>query len=524
MPYKILTSNGLRQLVFLLGLIMLFGFYSVHLGQDVGFDTRNYHFYNAYAFIYHRLGWDIAPASIQTYLNPFFDVFNYFLITTLTPRTVAFLEGAISGISAFFLFKTALILFSETKPRLQLLYATAATLLGMTGWAGLCQLGSMGNDTKATLFTIAVLYYTLKAIAFTHNKQRCYIFISIAGLLIGLATGFKLYTAYYALGLFFGLMLYQQPFHKNISLAGLYTLSIIIGFIIANGYWMWLLYQHFANPFFPLYNNIFHSPYADFSNSSSSGYHPNTFLQYIFLPFYMVKENNILPTLHMHDPRFAVTFILGLLTLIITFYKKQSNTLISPAWRLVLTTFFFSYVIWLIEFTITRFTMPLEIQSGLLIVYFSKIIFTKIRAQIIALVIISLAIILNTSSNDSGVHQKITEQYFAMNIPPLPKASLVLIASNSPVSYIIPFFPADTRFISIYNAFTSSTTPNLMKKNIAQIIENYKGPVFTITEQHDKKGILKRLDFYHLASKQINCQVINTNTNDKYYLCPATRI
>jgi hypothetical protein len=32
------------------------------LHQDVNWDLQNYHFYNGWAFVYGRLGWDLAPA------------------------------------------------------------------------------------------------------------------------------------------------------------------------------------------------------------------------------------------------------------------------------------------------------------------------------------------------------------------------------------------------------------------------------------------------------------------------------
>jgi hypothetical protein len=40
----------------------------------VNWDLQNYHFYNGWAFVHGRLGWDLAPAQIQTLHNPLLDL------------------------------------------------------------------------------------------------------------------------------------------------------------------------------------------------------------------------------------------------------------------------------------------------------------------------------------------------------------------------------------------------------------------------------------------------------------------
>ncbi|HEX5128305.1 MAG TPA: hypothetical protein VFV90_01095, partial [Usitatibacter sp.] len=47
------------------------GVRSLTLGKDTGWDLRNHHYYNAWAFLHDRLGFDLAPAQAQTYHYPF---------------------------------------------------------------------------------------------------------------------------------------------------------------------------------------------------------------------------------------------------------------------------------------------------------------------------------------------------------------------------------------------------------------------------------------------------------------------
>ena len=53
--------------------------YAWFAGEDINWDWRNYHEYNAFALINGRYDWDVAPAGIQTFLNPLAYVPAYLL-------------------------------------------------------------------------------------------------------------------------------------------------------------------------------------------------------------------------------------------------------------------------------------------------------------------------------------------------------------------------------------------------------------------------------------------------------------
>src|SRR5205814_4678725 len=47
---------------------------SVFLGQDANWDLRNYHLYNGYAALHGRFPADLAPANLQSWINPTLDI------------------------------------------------------------------------------------------------------------------------------------------------------------------------------------------------------------------------------------------------------------------------------------------------------------------------------------------------------------------------------------------------------------------------------------------------------------------
>ena len=53
---------------------LVFGFMAVWLGQDANWDLRNYHWYNAYAFLNGRDGFDLLPSQTPYFYNPLMDV------------------------------------------------------------------------------------------------------------------------------------------------------------------------------------------------------------------------------------------------------------------------------------------------------------------------------------------------------------------------------------------------------------------------------------------------------------------
>src|SRR2546423_15717846 len=89
----------------LLAAMLLAGAASVLLlRQDVNWNLQNYHFYNGWAFVHGRLGWDLAPAQIQTFHNPLLDLPFYWMVAAdWPPRMISFAMALPAGVGGFFL-------------------------------------------------------------------------------------------------------------------------------------------------------------------------------------------------------------------------------------------------------------------------------------------------------------------------------------------------------------------------------------------------------------------------------------
>jgi len=109
------------------------GFASVASGLDVNWDLKNYHYYDAFAFLEGRLAWYVAPAQLQTYHNPLADLVFYWLVREIpSPRIIAFAMALPAGLAAFLLLRMLAALFPPPA-RGRWLWIAGAFAIGITG-------------------------------------------------------------------------------------------------------------------------------------------------------------------------------------------------------------------------------------------------------------------------------------------------------------------------------------------------------------------------------------------------------
>ena len=142
--------------------ILAAGLASVRERLDVNWDLKNYHYYDAFAFLEGRLAWDVAPAQIQTYHNPLADLPFYWLVQSVpSPRIIAAVMAIPAGVAAFFLLRLAVGFFAvgflPGGVTDRALWVTAAFAIGATGAAGLSVLGSTMGEWPPAMCLIAAV-------------------------------------------------------------------------------------------------------------------------------------------------------------------------------------------------------------------------------------------------------------------------------------------------------------------------------------------------------------------------------
>src|ERR1700759_2412415 len=96
------------QEVLFLGIVILgWAVLVLSLGKDTSWDFRNYHWYIPYAFLNHRMGFDIAVAHQATFYNPILDIPFYLLATHVHAWVALCVLGAVQGSSVIPLYLIA---------------------------------------------------------------------------------------------------------------------------------------------------------------------------------------------------------------------------------------------------------------------------------------------------------------------------------------------------------------------------------------------------------------------------------
>jgi len=280
---------------------------------------------------------------------------------------------------------------------------------------------------------------------------------------------------------------------------------------------------------------------------------------YLFLPFYVaMSKNSFYSEYDLRDMRLAVILLMAVVLVMRYFYRNfslvntarltsEESVQSQETWRLVIVYCFTGYCCWLIEFSVYRYLLPLELMTGLLIVYMIKIFFRPEWLRQTLLIII-IAIFAVTTYYPHWGKVKYGEAYFSMATPRLPTNAVVLFLTQ-PLAYVIPFFSADTHFIGMpfvtlgakisSNHLMFSPHGRLFQEVIDKVIKNpVKFPLYVMTIQksgplnieratpiteRNNKRILEILEHFDVVQDKLKCRSFKTNIGDMIELCPIKK-
>lgn len=506
--------GGVYALVFLLG-PLFFGVLSILLGQDNNWDLRNYHYYNPYAFLHGRIGFDYAPAQIQSFLNPVADLLFYFLVTHLKPMWVGFVMGALHGLNFGLIFAIAYALLSALSIRLRLGLAFLCAAVGMYAPVTIAELGATQNDLFTSLFVLSSTLIVVRWLSgmrvpgLPTERSR----LIVAGLLLGIGTGLKLTALIYALGFGLALLTTKKEWRAWLKVAGMWGLGLTLGLILSRGYWMVTMWTHYASPLFPFYNQIFRSSYYDLINFSDGRFLPRSLLEGLLYPFHFFTNSRFTYLSNaFRDSRYAIIYILLIVYLLTTYFrwtvaprkgkegKKRGGGLeLGSGEKFILALYIISYIIWQVKFSIVRYLTPVEHLGPLVIVILIFHIFKSGQIRAIVLGVLLLAVV-------GVVKQPVFERlpwsssFFETEAPRLedPDRTIVIIAGRRPWAYLVPAFPPGVRFVRVGGNFTRPDRPTRMRMEMWTLLQSHRGPIYLLSRVEHLRQDVEILRAYQL--------------------------
>ena len=459
---------------------LLFGLWSLLLGQDRNWDLAAYHFYNGFSYIYNKFDIDLAAAGNHSYFNPLLDVFYYFFNTHLPPKLFGFLLGAIHGLIFVLIFSITknLILKSDKESNLNFIFfVSLVSCLTPNFLAGL---GNSMGDNSTALFSVCSIWLTILYWDRLEKKSLSSIFLVLfIGLTIGCSVGLKLTNAPYALALALSLFFYSSNYLKNLKIVIVFSLGVLFGIALSAGFWFLNLWEHFHNPFFPQFSNFFRNEFSNL-HVIDRRWPPKDLFEIILWPFITALNYKRIGEGLVHQILWPTFFLLLYVKISFGLLKSHAPRLKAlPRKQFFLILFIFiSYIAWMFIFSIQRYLVAVEVFLPLGIYFLLMNILKKypIKNFLIYFFSISTFIILFGGFGTWG-HSRWTDPALKVDKPKIlsPTTSTVLLANTGmPITWMITQFDPQLSFVRL-GIFPKEKQNIFLKKRDGDIFVMFPG-------------------------------------------------
>lgn len=487
-----------RILLFLALSPLAFGALALFLGQDINWDLRNYHWYNAWALVTGRYArdLDLMPSQLQFFYNPLADVPFYFLGAHLTAKATFFILGAVQGLNFVLLFLLSHLTLPEMKTKTAACAALAA--LGMLSGMGISEIGTVFNDNTTSLGLLLALLLLL-AQGGNMSARRT----ALAGVAAGAMAGLKLTCAPFCVGMMFALPALSSE--RRIAVA--FGAGLAAGYLLTGGYWAYYLFIHTGNPLFPFFNSLFRSPLMPPVSISETVFldkntHP------LLLPFLFAKNPLLVSDIVWRDWRVTVLYVLGPAALLWrAMTREKSPRDFRPA-QYLLCMAGVSYFAWMVVFCIYRYLLPLDMLAPLLIALSCTLIPADRKTQA-ALALAALAVVtLSIRPGDWGRRHDWTEHVVEIARPALPPGAMVVMTGRDPEAYILSAFPKDASFVRLESlTFSARDDARSVAFNrmIRSRIDAHKGPLLLLVPDTALLSSKWPLEYFGLTRTEKAC-------------------
>ena len=516
--------------------IPIFALLAIALGKEAGWDFQNYHWYDPYALLNGRLGFDIAVAHHATYYNPLIDVPLYWLGSHFPGWTAGLWLGAQAGVAAALLGAIAYRLIPLEDERARLAVAVVLAVAGMTGGGAWGEIGKTSDDIAAGLGIMASILVLVSGFGRVVRAQSGDLagILAPAGFLAGISPGLKLTSAPYVVGLAVALMLLPGTPGRRIARTSAFSIGAAVGVAVFGGYWLWTMWRFSGNPLFPYFNDIFASPLVPPGSYRDGTFLPNDWLTRLTFPFVFSADSMKVAEWQFRDIHIAIVYVVAPLAALASLLDfRPPGKLVEPlAARLVLVMAAVTYILWLALFAIYRYLVPLEMLSPIIIALAVALLplSTGLRFAMVALLLLG-AQVMASPGNEPRLGWK--GHYVEVSVPVLPDPAhtLILMTETASMAYVIPSFPPEIPFLRIQGwLLGSKDTTSGFGAEMHRRASEHKGPIYVLYWPVEEKNAVGSLADYGFAMDKPHCAPVPTNvgmTLDDgmpFQLCPLTRI
>lgn len=282
------------------------------LGNDIAWDTLNYHYYAGFSALHDRFSQDYFAAGPQSYLNPYAYLPFYALVSVgLTALQVSSLLAVVHSVFLWLVYELGVSVLPSERPWTRVAIGLCAVFLGALDPNLLQEVGTSFSDITTGTLVLAGWVVLARTV-----QTRALAPMLVAGALLGAASALKLTNAVHTMAATALLLMLPRPWPTRFRFAAGYGAAVGVAFVAVNAFWSYRLWQHFGNPLFPILNNVFRSPEFPTQSFICLRFVPSSLLEALWRPFALV---NPVAMVHQEsiraDGRYAVLTVLGVMLL-----------------------------------------------------------------------------------------------------------------------------------------------------------------------------------------------------------------
>lgn len=283
------------------------------LGKDMNWDTLDYHFYAGFSALHDRFGVDYFAGGSQSYFNPYVYVPFYLLASSgLSAIVVASILAIVQSGILWLTYELALQVLPARDGTMRVALAISSTLFAFGNPILLNLFGSSYADVTTAELVLGGWLLLLMAVRTPHAK-----YVVAAGLILGAASALKLTNSLHAVSAGVLLLFIPVGWRARSRYAAAFGVSLAACFMLVCLPWSIRLEEHFGNPFFPLFNEIFRSPQFPVAQMVDYRFIPDSLQAALWRPFaiaapsFLVDDESQSP-----DVRYAVLLVTGVCLLL----------------------------------------------------------------------------------------------------------------------------------------------------------------------------------------------------------------
>ncbi|SHE95855.1 4-amino-4-deoxy-L-arabinose transferase [Microbulbifer donghaiensis] len=310
--------SGKQNLFWLLLIPLAAVLFILCFGEPKSWDAAHYHGYLGWAFWGERLDKDLMAAGFQGYQTPYLYL-PFFLLLKLgvSPKATVIILAVIHSANIVFVYLIARRIFAPGS----LLLPVSSLFLALATPVFLAGLGSSLGDAIATVPLLVSVYLLLE-----RGKGGVW----FPGVLAGVAVALKFTVAPFVVLITILLVQPGRGFSAWLRDNFVFGFCALISFVVLYFPWGLRLYEEFGNPFFPLFNNIFQSPYFPAVGVYHSRFQPDSILDHVLFPVFVA-----LPSFFAYfeliapDVRYFIFLVFFFTAILLLTVRSRPNRLVS---------------------------------------------------------------------------------------------------------------------------------------------------------------------------------------------------